>query len=202
MFNFADQFFLVVFKPITMFGSLRMFIGKYFFNKELSKAGHDHKLINLEKAKFVGILYTLDDLPVYEVVSEFVTQLQRQHIEVKALGFVNNRNLISRFLPKLSYDFFSKKDINWFYRPIHTKVKDFINKEFDILIDLSLKDSFILQYISGLSRSFCRVGKFSEENTHYYDLLFDVNPSLTLPDYIQQITHYLTIINRHATIKR
>lgn len=184
-----------------MLGKLRMIIGKYFFKQELSKTGRDHKLINLEKARCVGILYTLDDLLVYDVVSEFVTLLQRKHIEVKALGFVKNRNLISRFLPKLSYDFFSKKDINWFYRPIHTKVKDFIEKEFDILIDLSLQDSFALQYISGLSRSFCRVGKFSEENTHYYDLLFDVNPSVTLPVYIQQITHYLTIINHHATIK-
>jgi len=185
-----------------LFCKLRMIIGKYFFNKELSKTGHDHKLINLEKARCVGILYTLDDPPVYDVVSEFVSQLQRMHIEVKALGFVRNRNLISRFLPKLSYDFFSKKDINWFYRPIHAKVKDFINKEFDILIDLSLQESFTLKYISGLSRSFCRVGKFSEENTHYYDLLFVVNPSVTLPDYIKQITHYLTIINHHATIKR
>jgi len=185
-----------------MLGKLRLFIGKYFFQKELSKTGHDHKLINLEKARCVGILYTLDDLPVYEVVSDFVTQLQKQHIEVKALGFVRNKNLISRFLPKLSYDFFSRKDINWFYRPIHTKVRDFINKEFDILIDLSLQDSFTLQYISGLSKSFCRVGKFSEENTNYYDLLFDVNPSVTLPDYIKQITHYLTIINHHAATKR
>jgi hypothetical protein len=185
-----------------MFDKLRMIVGKYFFRKEQLKMSHDHKLVNLEKAKYIGILYTLDDLPVYDVVTDFVTQLQRQHIEVKALGFVRNRNLISRFLPKLSYDFFSTRDINWFYRPIHNKVKDFINKEFDILIDLSLKDSFTLQYISGLSRSFCRVGKFSEENTNYYDLLFDVNSSLALPDYIQQITHYLTIINHHATSKR
>jgi hypothetical protein len=185
-----------------MFRRLRMIIGKYFFNKELSKGGHDHKLINLEKARCVGILYTLDDLPDYDAVSEFVTQLQRQHIEVKALGFVKNKNLISRFLPKLSYDFFSRKDINWFYKPIHAKVKDFINKEFDLLIDLSLQESFTLKYISGLSHSFCRVGRFSEENTDYYDLLFDVNPSLTLPDYIVQITHYLTIINQNGAPKQ
>jgi hypothetical protein len=185
-----------------MLGKVRMIIGKYFFQREASKTGHDHKLINLEKAKCVGILYTLDDIPVYDTVSEFVTQLQRQHIEVKALGFVKDKNLISRFLPKLSYDFFSRKDINWFYRPIHAKVRDFINKEFDILIDLSLQDSFTLQYISGLSRSFCRVGKFSDENTHYYDLLFDIDQTVTLPVYIQQITHYLTIINQHATTTR
>ncbi|MCX6250767.1 MAG: hypothetical protein NTX61_08445 [Bacteroidetes bacterium] len=157
-------------------------------------------MINLEEAKRIGILYAFDDVPMYNVVSDFVSQLQQKHKEVKALGFVRNKNLISRFLPKLSYDFFSKKDINWFFIPIHSKVKDFIGKEFDILIDLSLQDTFPLKYISGLSRAFCRVGKYSEENTDYYDLLFEVNSSLPLNDYIKQITHYLTVINHDTSV--
>ena len=157
-------------------------------------------MVNLEVAKRIGILYTLDDVPMYNMVSGFVTQLQQEHKEVKALGYVRNKNLISRFLPKLSYDYFSKKDINLFFIPIHSKVKDFIGKDFDILIDLSLQDNFPLKYISGLSRAFCRVGKYSEENTDYYDLLFDVNPALSLNDYIKQITHYLTVINHEPHI--
>jgi hypothetical protein len=178
-----------------MFRRIRTFIGKYFFNKELSKVTQTHKMVNLDEAKRIGILYTLDDVPAYDLVSGFVTQLQGEHKEVKALGFVRKKNLISRFLPKLSYDYFSKKDINWFFIPIHSKVKDFIGKDFDILIDLSLQDTFPLKYISGLSRAFCRVGKYSEENTEYYDLLFDVKSSVSLPDYINQITHYLKVIN-------
>ncbi len=185
-----------------MLGKLRTIIGKYFYRKESSRSIHDHKMINLEEARRIGILYTLDDVPAYEVVSEFVTRLQHDQKEVKALGFVRNKNLISRFLPKLSYDFFSRRDVNWFYRPIHSKVRDFIEKEFDILIDLSMQESFPLKYISGLSKAFCRVGKFSEENTEYYDLLFDINSSLSLNDYIKQITHYLTVIHTNATNKR
>jgi len=183
-----------------MFRRIRTFIGKYFFNKELLKLSQNHKMINLEEAKRIGILYTLDDVPAYNLVSGFVSQLQHDHKEVKALGYVRDKSLISRFLPKLSYDYFSKKDINWFFIPIHSKVKDFIGKEFDILIDLSLQDTFTLKYISGLSRAFCRVGKYSEENTDYYDLLFDVKATLSLNDYIKQITHYLTVINHDPNI--
>jgi len=183
-----------------MFKRIRTFIGKYIFNKELLKLSQNHKMINLEEAKRIGILYTLDDVPAYNLVSGFVSQLQHDHKEVKALGYVRDKSLISRFLPKLSYDYFSKKDINWFFIPIHSKVKDFISKEFDILIDLSLQDTFTLKYISGLSRAFCRVGKYSEENTDYYDLLFDVKATLSLNDYIKQITHYLTVINHDPNI--
>jgi hypothetical protein len=178
-----------------MFKKIRRKIGQYYFNRERLKTRQAHGMVNLLAAKRVGILYTLENVPDYDKVAEFVSQLQQEHKDVKALGFVKSKNLIHRFLPKLSYDFFSGKDVTWFYRPIHDTVKDFIDKEFDLLIDLSLADSFPLKYIAGLSRSICRVGRFSEENTSYYDLMIDVKPPVTFDEYLFQIRHYLTIIN-------
>jgi len=134
----------------------------------------------------------------YETVEEFVTQLQHERKEVKALGYVKEKNLVSRFLPKLSYDFFSRKDINWLNVSGQARVKDFIARDFDLLIDLSLQDSLPLRYIAGLSMSLCRVGRFSEKNTDYYDFMIDIPQAATLKEYIRQITHYLTLINSNA----
>lgn len=181
-----------------MFGKLRIRIGHYYFRKENARVERQTQMTNLEEARRIGILYTLNDVPDYERVSEFVSQLQGSHKEVKALGFVKNKSLLQRFLPKLSYDFFSKRDLTWFYKPMHRQVRDFIEKEFDLLIDLSLNDSFPLKYISGLSKAMCRVGRFSEQNTEFYDLMFDLNPSATQEEYLGQIRHYLTVIKPNA----
>ena len=181
-----------------MFQNLRIKIGRYYYKKEQSQTDRHCQMTNLQDAKRIGILYTLDEVLDYERVSAFVRQLQGNHKEVKALGFVKNKNLIQRFLPKISYDFFSKRDLTWFYKPIHTQVKDFIEKEFDLLIDLSLHDSFPLKYIAGLSKALLRVGKFSEENTDYYDLLIDMKQTTTSDEYLGQIQHYLSIIIPHA----
>jgi hypothetical protein len=178
-----------------MFRKIRSLIGRYYFRKEIVKTGRDRKLTNLKDAKRIGILYNLDEVPDYDVVAEFVTQLQHDRKEVKALGYVKNKNLISRFLPKLSYDFFSGRDINWFYKPVKEKVMDFIEKDFDLLIDLDMKDSLPLKYISGLSMSMCRIGRYSEESASCYDFMLDVNSSTPVKEFIKQITHYLTIIN-------
>jgi hypothetical protein len=156
------------------------------------------QMTNLQEAQRIGILYTLNEMPDYERVSDFVAKLQIDHKEVEALGFVKNKNLVQRFLPKLSFGFFSKRDLTWFYKPIHTQVRYFIEKEFDLLIDLSLQDSFPLKYISGLSNALLRVGKFSEENTAYYDLMIDTKSTMTSDEYLGQIQHYLTIINTDA----
>jgi hypothetical protein len=181
--------------PFIMFYKIRTIVGNYFLKEELLKTIRERKMTNLKEAKKIGVLYTLDDVPEYETVSEFVSLLQRDHKEVKALGFVKNKNLVSRFLPKLSYDFFSSKDINWFFKPLHSRVKDFIDKEFDILIDLSMKDSLPLKFISALSMAHCRVGRFSEANRVCYDIMIDLNKPLSLNEYILQIIHYLTVIN-------
>jgi hypothetical protein len=178
-----------------MFDRLRNWIGNFYFEKNVSKVVRERRMINLKAVRKIGILYALDDIPIYETISEFVTQLQQDHKDVKALGFVRNKQMISRFLPKLSYDFFSSKDVNWFFKPIHTRVRDFIEKEFDILIDLSMIDSLPLKYISGLSMAHCRIGRFSEKNTICYDLMIDLTSTMSLQDYIKQIIHYLTVIN-------
>jgi hypothetical protein len=180
-----------------VFKKIRTKIGHHYLLKEQAHLDRTLRLMNLEQAKRIGILYALDDIPDYDKVSKFVSELQHDHKEVKALGFVRNKNLITRFLPKLSFDFFSIGDISWFYRPIHKKLKDFIDKEFDLLIDLSVYENFPLIYIAGLSHSFCKVGRFSEENSNYYDFMIDLKPSASLEDYLEQIRHYLTIINSH-----
>ncbi|MCX6278397.1 MAG: hypothetical protein NT004_09905 [Bacteroidetes bacterium] len=181
-----------------MIGKLRKKIGQYYFRKENLRVERQCQMTNLKDARKIGILYTLDNVPDYELVSQFVAQLQGEHKEVKTLGFVKNKNLVQRFLPKLSFDFFSKRDLTWFYKPIHKQVRDFIEREFDLLIDLSLYDSFPLNYISGLSNALLRVGKFSEENNDYYELMIDLKPSLTSEEYLGQIQHYLTVINKNA----
>jgi hypothetical protein len=183
-----------------MLGKIRSWIGRYYFKKDLAKSIRNRTLINLRDARKIGILYSLDDVTDYDVVSEFVTRLQHDHKEVKALGFVKNKNLVSRFLPKLSYDFFSAKDVNLFYKPVDSKVRDFINREFDVLIDLSMKETLPLLYIAGCSMAQCRVGKFSEDNTACYDLMIDVGPTTLIKDFIDQIIHYLTIINSDTKI--
>lgn len=176
---------------------LRNLLAKYSYRNDAAGIIHPRIMTNLADARSIGILYVLNDAPDYEIVEKFVTLLQRERKEVKALGYVRNKNLISRFLPKLSFDFFSRKDITWFYKPLHDKVRDFTEKEFDILIDLNLQDFFPLKYISGLSRAKCRVGRYSEENLDFYDLMLETKPDTGMGAYIEQIHHYLTVINQN-----
>lgn len=182
-----------------MFNKIRSIIGNQILRKQLVNNRRMRKLVNLKDAKNIGIVYLLEDVPDYNRIESFVAGLQHDHKEVKAMGFVRNKVLINRFLPKLSYDFFSPGDMNWFFQPVSAKVKDFMAKDFDIIIDMSISGNLPLRYITALSSSHCRIGRFSEENKDCYDLMLNVDDKTSLDDYMTQVTHYLTIINSDAS---
>lgn len=178
-----------------MLNKIRSSIGNYYFRKELEKTARSRKLTNLRVARHIGLLYELNEPEDYDVIAAFVASLQQDHKEVKALGFVRNRILENRFLPKLAFDFFSEKDLNWHYKPGNLKVTDFISTDFDLLIDLSLAENLPLRYIAGLSAAKCRIGPLEEKHKECYDLMLGVRKGATLKNHIEEITHYLTIIN-------
>lgn len=180
-----------------MLTSLRTSIGNYLLRREAASVARNRSMINLVRAKSVGVLYALNAPPDYNDVETFVSSLQKEHKEVRALGYLQHKGLISRFLPKLSYDFFSQTEVGWFYKPVNLKVNDFIGTEFDLLIDLTMEDYLPLKFVAGLSRARCKVGLFSDENARYYDLMIKIDHTQRLPEFIKQIRHYLTIIQQH-----
>ncbi|MBL7139072.1 MAG: hypothetical protein ISS17_09890 [Bacteroidales bacterium] len=180
-----------------MLTSPRTSIGNYLLKRESGKVNRNRSMINLSGAKTIGILYPLFAIPDYKQVEAFVSELQQQHKEVKALGYLQYKELISRFLPKLAYDFFSQQQVNWYYKPVNKKVHDFIRRDFDLLIDLTMEEHLPLKFIAGLSRARCKVGRFSEENAKFYDLMIKIDPPQRLQEFISQVRHYLTIIRQH-----
>ena len=180
-----------------MLKSLWTSIGNYILKREAATVSRSRAMVNLAHAKSIGILYPLFTLPDYNDIELFVTELQKGHKDVKALGYLQHKDMVTRFLPKLSYDFFSHQDLNWYHKPVNAKVNDFIYTEFDLLIDLTMEDNLPLRFIAGLSRARCKVGRYKDGNNRYYDLMIKVDGPLRLPDFIEQIRHYLTIIQQH-----
>jgi len=176
---------------------LRTSIGNFLLKRESVSVDRNRSMVNLAGAKTIGILYPLFTLPDYNEVEIFVSNLQKDHKEVKALGYLQFKEMVNRFLPKLSYDFFSQQEVNWYFKPTNGKVNDFIKTEFDLLIDLTMEDHLPLKFVAGLSRARCKVGRFSEEKTTHYDLMIKVDAPQRLAEFIKQIRHYLTIIQQH-----
>lgn len=179
---------------MNFINNIRLKIGNYQFLKRLARLQRRRHVINLRDAKTVGILYDATEEHEYQMICDFVRNLQNDGKTVKALGYINYNIIPHYCIPKLSFDYFLKKEVNIWYVPSNKFIDNFINSDYDILIDLTIKNFFPIQYISGLSKARFKVGRDGEDHVDYYDFMFRLSENTTLPEYMKEIVNYLTII--------
>ncbi|NVN95233.1 MAG: hypothetical protein HXX18_08120 [Bacteroidetes bacterium] len=181
---------------MNIFYKIKEFAGNHYLNKHLPKNHRFRKIVNLDNAKTLGIIYELKDELTYNHINRFIKFLQDKQINVKAIGYFDGNIRPIYAIEKLSLDYYDRKDLNWYAKPKGNYVADFIQTDFDILIDLSLNNIFQTKYIAAMSKAKFKVGKDGENNKVIFDLMIDINPNTTLDEFITLIIHYLSIINK------
>ena len=173
---------------------IKQLVGKLFLRYKLRNIDRKGRIISLKDAKYIGLIYILNNEETYETISSFVNQLQQKGKKVKAIGFVENKSDTSRFLPKLSYDFIYRKDLNWFGKPKGHYTEDFLEEEFEILINLSNNGNYAVEYLFALSNAKMKITQQHYGQKQHYDLMIQWEKDKSLRNYLNEIIHYLGII--------
>jgi len=170
-------------------------IASFSLKKKLKKTVRTRQTINLNNAKSIGIIYNDNEQKSNEIIKEFVSFLSQKDIQVYVVEFINKKIKSENYIKKKGFNYFSLNDLNWFYKPKSIIVDEFINNDFDILIDLSLNNNcFPVQYINALSKAKFKIGKFYE-TPNFYDFMINIDSNNDLSFFIEQIKHYLSMIN-------
>ncbi len=173
---------------------LRLKIASFVLNKKIKKIARTKQVINLNSAKTIGIVFNNQNQKSNDIIKEFVNFLSQKNIQVYIVEFINKKIKTDNYVKK-GFNYFSLNDLNWYYKPKSIIVDEFINKELDILIDLSLDSScYPVQYINALSKAKFKVGKFYETQ-NYFDFMINIDKNNDLSFFIEQIKHYLIMIN-------
>lgn len=180
---------------MEIFSRFRTNTGKAVLRKLHAKRVRRKKVFNFKTAQKIGIVFDATNPNHFNAVYGFYKDLLADRKEVFMLGFVDGTEIPEKYLFKKNLYIFTRKDVNWVYKPTNTDAIRFINKEFDILIDLTLEYYFLLDYILTLSLARFKVGRFHDERK-CYDLSIYMKDGLTIEYFINQIRHYLERINR------
>lgn len=175
----------------------------YFLHRKLSAVKRNRKLVSINKATSLGLLFELTDHETYFSLQKYTQKLQEKKVRVKALGFDSKKVVTSQFLPVLTFDFFKYNQVNWLGFPKAKVVQDFIDAEFDICINIASEKIFPLHYVAGLSRAKLKVGPFSQDLSGFsendliriYDILLRTEVDHNQAYFLEIIHEYLTILN-------
>ena len=174
-----------------IFENIKSTYGKWILKSQFGKVSRHKSLVNLDEAKNIGIVYKVNSEREFNAVKDLTKALTTTKKQVLAIGFVDRNEIPNYCVAANAGFYFSRKDINWFGGPKSDYIKTFINKEFDILIDLTLENVFINRYISSLSRSRFKVGPELGFNQDFLDMMIKMDNNTREEEYILQILHYL-----------
>jgi len=170
-------------------------VGKWVFQRELKTNKRTKEVCNLDNAQSIGILYDATSEEQINMVKPFVSYFFDLKKDVKALGYVNSKQLSFHHTPKLQYDFFYQKDLNWYYKPQNYIIDNFVKKEYDILINLCDSSIIPIKYLVASSIAHFKIG-IHEENYEIYDLMISLKDDKSMEKLMHEIKHYINLINK------
>ncbi len=193
---------------MTAFSKYKYKYGLYRLKKDFRKPEHDAIACNLKKAKSVGVIYNATKQEDFNLVKNFVIRLSERVPHVKALGFVDQKELADFHIQPLEFSFYCNSDLNWYFKPDEDSVNEFVQKQFDILIDLNLSEQLAVRFVLAESASKFKTGRFCTIVPNYYDLMISLpeeekqvsddekKEEINLLELlIKQTEHYLLMIN-------
>jgi len=125
-------------------------------------------------AEKVGIVFSIDGLDKHEKIKDFIQKIESDNKEVEVLAFLPKNKENHEFL----FDFFTSKDFNFWGSIISDRIDSFTNQPFDYLFYIDLQSNPLIHNILAKSKAKCRVGKFSEENEPFCEMMIQTSNNI------------------------
>jgi hypothetical protein len=172
-----------------IFYRFRLNLGFSRLRKEIKKrTRNQNHSVSIRDANRIGILMTIKDEKQVAEAELFAKTLQTGNKEVKLLGFIFDKTL--KIKSSSNMELLYAEDIDWSYVPNKEKIKNFINNEFDILINLCTDLCFPLVYVAGLSNSVFKVAAYNPKQAPFFDLMIETK-SKSITSFSKELRYYL-----------
>jgi hypothetical protein len=136
--------------------------------------------MSLDGAHVIGVFFDATELAVRETVLKYANKLKKEGKQVKMLGYFRNDVGEADF----PFPFFTKKQVDWAYRPKGEEIDRFLSRHYDLFFCLQPNPSIIADYVAALVNASLRIGPVTG-NIQDYDLMIDEKPDAPLEQFIR-----------------
>ncbi|OQX76994.1 MAG: hypothetical protein B6D61_07910 [Bacteroidetes bacterium 4484_249] len=175
---------------------IRRWILHFLINREAHRNIRVKKHVDFKDVSSIGVLFLLGVEDEFDQIDRLVKELIALGKDVKMIGFFPDKIIPSFYIQKLKSDIITKKDINLFGFPKGEVVREFIENDFDLLIDLTVDDIFPIDYISGMSRAGLKAGRFRDDMVKVFDIMISKPQDMGFGAYINSMIGYISILNK------
>jgi hypothetical protein len=154
--------------------------------------------MNIDAANTIGILYCADKPDEVELIKNYVQSLRNLGKQVKSLGFINVKELPLGLNGSMMHQYYAMKELNWYFKPSSQFIDNFVNDDFDMLMDFGMPTQLPIIYITAMSKAKCKIGRYLEKYVDLYDVMIESVENEKL-EYVVKTTHdYMMVLNKKA----
>src|SRR5688572_8415506 len=134
-------------------------------NSHLKKNKTVRASVPYKEAVSCGILFSVEDKAKHDAIKDFMHKLEHDGKKVQVMSFLPNKKENYEFM----FDFFTMKEVSILGQiTSHIAVK-FSQTPFDYLFCIDAEPNVLVLNLLARSKAKCRVGKFGDEATPYFE---------------------------------
>ena len=148
----------------------------------------------LTDVKTVGVVFDASDEHKYKRSAHLIRHFASMKKSVKSIAITNSVEIPLYADNTLNFNYILNKEVNWFNYPKNKHVRDFVNMEFDLLINLDFSGNETLNFIVNTSQAHLKVGLNNENKDVELDFMLEGIENDDLNIFLKEILRYLEII--------
>lgn len=180
---------------MEMFRAIRLNIGRSILKKKVIKQHRIKKFNNLRNSHKIGVIWDGLRLKEFQGLTAFYQEMQKINIQLDIVCYHPGKILPDDYTALRYMTCIKRSDLNTIYFPQADDIIEFLNTPYEILIDINYSGHFPLEYISALSKAEFKVGLEKSTYKQYLDMTIDIPEKEDLKYYLEQVKHYLEMIN-------
>ncbi|SMO35771.1 hypothetical protein SAMN06265379_101239 [Saccharicrinis carchari] len=174
---------------------LRILLAGFLLKLKLKKRKRTPVTCNLSAAKSIGLLFNSDNESDRKTAKALESFFKQSEVRIEVLGYSKFKHNTGNLIGDNQHHYIHPQDFNFFYHPKNNAVDSFIQRNFDILINLYQDAEFPVEYITKMSEAKFKVG-CAHLDPSMHDLMIDVNNNKGDSAYLcKHLKYYLSIIS-------
>ena len=177
-------------------------IKEWFFLSDIrrqQKTKHrKNRYTNIESAQSIGVLCSELSQEDQKIIAKYCDRLFDTKRNISFLVYYNQKDACT----ENNFPCFSKKDIDWIYRPKNGTAKQFMLSSYDILICLDKQLHKSVEYISAVCDAKMKIGSNAHPNVRY-DLIIESKEKdgwKGFFDALKEVLQKININREHANV--
>jgi hypothetical protein len=180
--------------------SLSRRILKYLIRQHLKKVRHNSNGVNYKNAVRIAVLSESQTIDTSQYIIDFISDLKKDTKEITTLEYLNNSIKLSVKSWKQTQFYLHKQNLNFLNLPKKEPLREYLEKEFDIVINLCITNNIYLHYISTITNAKLKIGPYYPEFESCYDFMIDINENTDINTFVNSVDTYLKMINNNQKI--